>query len=38
MIVSVMDLCMVELKKSCYIDMSDLMFESGLFKSFDLIL
>ena len=37
-IVSVMDSCMSELKKSRYIDTSDLTLESGLFKSFDLIL
>jgi DNA excision repair protein ERCC-4 len=37
-IVSVMDSCMAELKKSRYIDTSDLTLESGLFKSFDLIL
>lgn len=37
-IVSVMDSCMSELKKSRFIDTSDLTLESGLFKSFDLIL
>ena len=37
-IVSVMDSCMAELKKSRFIDTSDLTLESGLFKSFDLVL
>jgi len=37
-IVSVMDACMQELKKSRFIDASDLTLDNGLFKSFDLIL
>ena len=37
-IVSVMDSCLQELKKSRFIDTSDLTLENGLFKSFDLIL
>lgn len=37
-IVSVMDSCMTELKRSRFIDTSDLTLESGLFKSLDVIL